>query len=202
MAVKVRGVGHLVLRVRELDRSLAFYVDLLGLEEVARRDFGEGPMVFLSGGATHHDLALVEVGSTPGPGSLHHLALKVGDGVDELAAAKRSLIDAGAAVAIASNFNPHRTPTWNMQAVIAIACHELGMTPAEAIAAATINGAHALARADRLGSLTPGKDADVILLNTDDYRDLGRYFGVNLVHVTIKRGVVIYREGELRGPGG
>jgi len=110
----------------------------------------------------------------------------------------RALVDAGAAVAIASNFNPHRTPTWNMQTVVALACHHMAMTAAEAIAAATINGAHALGRAGRIGSLEPGKDADVLLLNTDDYRDLGRYFGVNLVHMVFKRGARIYREGELR----
>jgi imidazolonepropionase len=74
----------------------------------------------------------------------------------------------------------------------------MAMTAAEAIAAATINGAHALGRAGRIGSLEPGKDADVLLLNTDDYRDLGRYFGVNLVHMVFKRGARIYREGELR----
>ena len=113
----------------------------------------------------------------------------------------RLLVDAGAAVAIASDFNPHRTPTWNMQTVIALACRQLAMTPEEAIAAATINGAHALGRGERVGSLEPGKAADLLLLNTDDYRDLGRYFGVNLVHMTIKRGVPIYREGELRGAG-
>jgi imidazolonepropionase len=72
------------------------------------------------------------------------------------------------------------------------------MTPEEAIAAATINGAHALSRGDRSGSIEPGKAADLILLNTDDYRDLARYFGVNLVYMTVKRGVPIYREGELR----
>jgi imidazolonepropionase len=110
----------------------------------------------------------------------------------------RLLVDAGAAVAIASNFNPHGAPTWNIQTVIALACRHLAMTPEEAIAAATINGAYALGRGDRAGSIEPGKVADLILLNTDDYRDIARYFGVNLVHMTIKSGVPVYREGELR----
>ena len=87
-----------------------------------------------------------------------------------------------------------------MQTVIAIACRHMAMTPAEAIAASTINGAHALGRAGRVGSIEIGKSADILLLNTDDYRDLGRYFGVNLVHMTIKGGRIIYREGELRTP--
>ena len=112
----------------------------------------------------------------------------------------RELMEAGAAVAIASDFNPHRNPTWNMQTVIALACRHMAMTPEEAIIAATINGAHALQRADRLGSLEPGKSADVLIVNADDYRDLGRYFGVNLVHKTIKRGVPIYEEGVVLGP--
>jgi catechol 2,3-dioxygenase len=82
-----------VLRVSDLDRALSFYAGVLGFREVARRDFGEGPMVFLSSGNSHHDLALVEVDSKPlNPGSsLHHLAIKVGDSLTELAQAKDSL---------------------------------------------------------------------------------------------------------------
>ena len=77
MTIAVSKIGHLVLRVSDLRRSLAFY-ELLGLHEVARRDFGEGPMAFLSTGNAHHDLALVEANVPPG-GALHHFALKVGD---------------------------------------------------------------------------------------------------------------------------
>jgi imidazolonepropionase len=62
------------------------------------------------------------------------------------------------------------------------------MTPAEAIAAATINGAHALRCADRIGSLEPGKQGDLLVLNASDYRELPYYFGTNNVHLTIKRG--------------
>jgi imidazolonepropionase len=113
----------------------------------------------------------------------------------------RALIEAGAAVALASNFNPHHTPTLNMQTVIALACMQMGMRPGEAISASTINGAHALGRAERIGSLEPGKAADLLLLNLDDYREMARYFGVNLVHATIKRGVVIYQEGAVRRAG-
>jgi imidazolonepropionase len=68
------------------------------------------------------------------------------------------------------------------------------MLPAEAITAATINAAHALRMADRVGSLEPGKQADLVVLNVSDYRELGYWFGVNLVHTTIKKGVVIYTE--------
>jgi imidazolonepropionase len=110
----------------------------------------------------------------------------------------RVLIAEGAAVALASNFNPHHTPTLNMQTVVALACMQMAMLPGEAISAATINGAHALGRADRIGSLEPGKSADLLLLNLDDYREMARYFGVNLVHAAIKRGSVIYQEGAVR----
>jgi len=113
------------------------------------------------------------------------------------AAPARALIDAGAAVALGSNFNPNHTPTMNMQTVVALACRELGMTAAEAISAATINGAHAVGRAERIGSLEPGKLANLLILNTSDYRDLSSHFGTNTVHVTIRRGDILYREGEV-----
>jgi catechol 2,3-dioxygenase len=94
VAIKVSKVGHVVLRVSSLDRSLPFYCDALGLSEVARRDFGEGPMAFLSTGNTHHDVALVEVGASAtasGGLGLHHFALRVGGSVDDLAAVKAHL---------------------------------------------------------------------------------------------------------------
>ena len=62
------------------------------------------------------------------------------------------------------------------------------MTPAEAIVAATINGAHAIRRGARAGSLEPGKDADLIILNAADYREIPYHFGWNQVHLTMKRG--------------
>jgi len=107
----------------------------------------------------------------------------------------RTIIDAGAAVGLATNFNPHHTPTLNMQAVVHLACVRMGMTPAEAITAATINGAYALGCADKLGSLEPGKLADLLILNISDYRELAHHFGTNLVHSTMKRGEFIYEEG-------
>jgi imidazolonepropionase len=109
----------------------------------------------------------------------------------------RMLIEAGAPVALATNFNPHLTPTLNMQTVVKLACVRMGMTPAEAISAATINGAHALHCATRIGSLEPGKLADLLILNISDYRELAHHFGMNLVQSTMKRGELIYKEGEV-----
>jgi imidazolonepropionase len=112
----------------------------------------------------------------------------------------RALIDSGTPVALASNFNPQHTPMPNMQTVVALACLRMGMTAAEAISAATINGAHALARADQTGSLEPGKLADVLILNAPDYREMASHFGMNMVFMTIKRGEFIYKEGEVARP--
>jgi imidazolonepropionase len=111
----------------------------------------------------------------------------------------RAFLDRGAAVALASNFNPHSSPGFSMQMVVALACSHMSMTPAEALSAATINGAHALGRAARTGSLEAGKQADLLVLNVPDYRDLCSCFGVNLVHLTMKSGHVIYREGAVSG---
>jgi imidazolonepropionase len=107
----------------------------------------------------------------------------------------RALIDSGAAIALATNFNPHHTPTLNMQTAVALACLRMRLTVAEALSAATINGAHALGCADRVGSLEPGKAADLLILNVPDYRDLAYTLGTNVVHLTMKRGEIIYREG-------
>ena len=114
---------------------------------------------------------------------------------DDRYAPARAMIDAGVPLALATNFNPQHTPTLNMQAVVNLACLRMGMTPAEAIAAATINGAHALGCADKFGSLEPGKAADLLILNISDYRELARHFGTNLVRSTMKRGEFIYEEG-------
>jgi catechol 2,3-dioxygenase len=97
--MRVEKVGHLVLRVRDIDAALAFYEGVLGLHEVARGDFGEGLMVFLSTGNAHHDIALVAAGDHATPGhALHHFALNIGSSLDELAAAKRHLEAQGVAV--------------------------------------------------------------------------------------------------------
>ena len=109
----------------------------------------------------------------------------------------RALIDAGVPVALGTNFNPHRDPALSMQTVVAIACLRLRMTVAEAIVSATINGAHALGRADRVGSLELGKSADLVILNVHDYREMEQNFGTNLVHLTMKRGEFIYKEGDV-----
>lgn len=114
----------------------------------------------------------------------------------------RALIDGGVAVALASGFGLEHGSTYNMQMVIALACAEMGMSPAEAISAATINGACALGCGDQCGSLQPGKRADLIMLNVEDYREIAHQFGVNHVHMVVKNGAVVYQEGEVAGCSG
>lgn len=111
--------------------------------------------------------------------------------------AARKLIDRGAAVALATDFNPETSPTYNMQTIVVLACNHMNMTPAEAIAASTINGAYAVGLADRVGSIQPGKQADVLLLDVSDYRELPYHFGVNPVSATMKSGRVICRASEV-----
>ena len=104
----------------------------------------------------------------------------------------RALIDAGAIVALATDFNPGTSPTVNMQMILSLACTHLRMTPAEAIVAATINPAYSLRRHQRTGSLEPGKIADIAVFDVGDYREIPYYFGVNTCWMTLKRGEIVH----------
>jgi imidazolonepropionase len=118
------------------------------------------------------------------PGCCFHLGLR------EYAPA-RALIDAGAVVALATDFNPGTSPTLSMPMVLSLACTQMRMTPAEAVAAATLNAAWSLRRADRVGSLEAGKQADVAFFDAEDYREIPYFFGVNRVAATMKRGRIV-----------
>jgi imidazolonepropionase len=102
----------------------------------------------------------------------------------------RKLIDNGVAVAVATDYNPGTSPTTSMPFVLSVACTHMKMSPAEAISAATINGACALNLQDRKGSLDPGKDADIAIFDAQDYREIPYWFGVNRCWRTILAGVV------------
>jgi len=130
-------------------------------------------------------LALSNVVCTLLPGCCFHLGLAH-------YAPARELIEAGAIVGLATDFNPGTSPTVSMSMILSLACTQMRMTPAEAIAAATINPAYSLRCHDRVGSLEVGKYADLAAFDVDDYREIPYYFGVNLCGLTMKRGTVIH----------
>ncbi len=100
----------------------------------------------------------------------------------------RGMIDAGAAVALTTDINPGSAPCPSMPLVMAIACRYQHLLPAEVLNAATINAAHATGMAGRVGSLEVGKQADILIVDSPDYRHLAYQFGHNLVECVIKRG--------------
>jgi imidazolonepropionase len=104
----------------------------------------------------------------------------------------RRLIDAGAPVALATDYNPGTSPTLSMPMAMSLACTQMKMSPAEAIAAATINGAWALRLADRKGSIQAGKDADFAVFDVADYREIPYWFGVNRCELTVMNGTIVH----------
>jgi imidazolonepropionase len=100
----------------------------------------------------------------------------------------RAMIDAGVALALATDINPGSAPCPSMPLVMAIAGRYQRTLPAEALNASTINAAHAIGLGDRIGSIEVGKQADLLIVNTPDYRHLAYQFGANLVETVIKRG--------------
>jgi len=101
----------------------------------------------------------------------------------------RLFIGTGVAVALATDYNPGSSPTLSMPMVMSLACTHMKMSPAEAIAACTINGAFALRIADRKGSVEAGKDADLAVFDVSDYREIPYWFGVNRCALTIANGI-------------
>jgi imidazolonepropionase len=103
----------------------------------------------------------------------------------------RALIDAGVAVALSTDINPGSAPCPSQPLVLALATRYQRLLPAEALNAATINAAFGVGLADRVGSLSPGKQADRLLLNCTDYRQVTYQFGGNLVEIVVKNGRVL-----------
>jgi len=128
-------------------------------------------------------LAQHETVATLVPGANYFLGLK------EYPNARR-LIDAGVAVALATDYNPGTSPTVSMAMAMSLACTQMKMSPAEAISAATINGAWALRLAERKGSIEPGKDADSAVFAVKDYREIPYWFGANLCAITVLNGAI------------
>ena len=102
----------------------------------------------------------------------------------------RRLIDAGVPVALATDYNPGTSPTISMPMAMSLACTHMKMSPAESIAAATINGAWSLRVAARKGSIEPGKDADLAVFDVKDYREIAYWFGSNHCSMAVLNGAV------------
>jgi len=127
-------------------------------------------------------LAKLETLATLVPGANYFLGL-------EKFPPARKLIDAGAAVALATDYNPGSSPTTSIPFILSLACTHMKMSPAESIAAATINGAWALSLAQRKGSIERGKDADLAVFGVEDYREIPYWFAANRCTLAILNGI-------------
>lgn len=133
-------------------------------------------------------LARTDTVATFVPGANYFLGLK------QYPAARR-FVDAGVAVALATDYNPGSSPTASMPFVMSLACTHMGLSPAEAVAAATINGAWALRMQDRKGSIEAGKDADLAVFEAKDYREVAYWFASNRCVFTVLNGVMVASGG-------
>jgi imidazolonepropionase len=137
-------------------------------------------------------LAKSHVTCTLLPGCSFHLGTRP--------APARALVDSGAIVALATDFNPGTSPTVSMPMILSLACTQMRMTPAEAIAAAAVNSSYSLGLSAQIGSLEVGKYADLAAFDVADAREIPYYFGVNLCCFTMKRGEIIYCRPMLHRP--
>src|SRR5580765_2245520 len=109
----------------------------------------------------------------------------------------REMIEAGLAIVLATDFNPGSSPTPSMPMVLSLACTQMKMSPAEAITASTVNAAYSLNRGDSIGSLEPGKVANFVVFDCEDYRELAYWFGIPQTHSVYVRGDCVSRSGGL-----
>jgi len=107
----------------------------------------------------------------------------------------RALVDAGAAVALATDFNPGSAFTESVPLVMSLAATQLNLAPAEALAAVTVNAAHVLGRADRVGRIAPGYDADIVLVDAPDWRHLAYHLGGDVIRSVITGGTIAWSRG-------
>ncbi|RDU36503.1 imidazolonepropionase [Neobacillus piezotolerans] len=109
----------------------------------------------------------------------------------------RKMIDSGVAVALSTDCNPGSSPTVSMPLIMNLACLKMGMSPEEVITAATINAAHAIGRAGKVGSIETGKQADILIANVPNYKKLQYNYGMNHTDTVIKKGKIVVRDGVL-----
>lgn len=109
----------------------------------------------------------------------------------------RLMIDEGVPVAISTDFNPGSSPTMSLPFIMNLACMHMGMTLEEVLTATTINAAYALNRGHEIGTLEAGKQADIVLLDVANYKQLQYFYGMNHTHTVIKSGRVVVRDSIL-----
>ena len=107
----------------------------------------------------------------------------------------RRFIDAGIPVALATDLNPGTSPTLSLPLVLSIACVEMGLTPAEALAAVTINAAHSLGLGAQIGSIEPGKQADLVVWDVPALEQIPYWLGARLARTVVKRGSIVFERG-------
>jgi imidazolonepropionase len=134
-------------------------------------------------------LAMKEAGVTPVllPGTAFFLGKKQ-------YAPARKMIELGLPIALATDYNPGSSFTQNMNLILSIACTQMRMLPAEAICSSTLHSAHALRRDKELGSIEPGKKADIVLHDIPNFRYLPYHYGMNHVRMVIRHGEVVYQK--------
>jgi imidazolonepropionase len=179
---------RILRRARELGLHLKLHADELtplgGAELAARLGAASADHLLCITDAGIDALAAADTVATLLPGTAFFLGVAY--------APARRLIGRGLAVALASDCNPGTCPTENLPLVGAMACTQMRMLPGEAVTALTLNAAAALRRASRVGSLAAGKQADLIVCDVPNYRQLFYHFGVNHVRAVIKRGRVVF----------
>jgi imidazolonepropionase len=179
---------RLLSRANELGLQLKLHADELtplgGAELAARLGAVSADHLLCITDAGIDALAASGTVATLLPGTAFFLGL-------EYAPARR-LIERGAVVSLASDCNPGTCPTENLPLVGSMACTQMGMLPGEVLTALTLHAAAALGRADRIGSLAPGKQADLVVFSVPDYRHLFYHFGVSHVWRVFKRGRVVF----------
>jgi imidazolonepropionase len=163
-------------------------------------------------GDQFNELGAVDLAIELGARSIDHLEATGESGVRKLAASDvaavllpasalfldrpmppaRALADAGAAIALATDFNPGSAFCESLALVCSLACTQLHLSPAEALAACTVNAAHVLGLAERRGRIAVGHDADLVLLDASDWRHLAYHLGGDLIATVIRRGAVAW----------
>jgi imidazolonepropionase len=179
---------RILTRARDLGFRLKLHADELtplgGAEQAARLGAVSADHLLCITDAGIDALAASDTVATLLPGTAFFLGVPY--------APARRLLDRGLTVALASDCNPGTCPTENLPLVGTMACTQMRLTPAEALCALTLNAAAAVSRSDRLGSIEVGKQADLVIVDVPDYRQLFYHFGGNHVWRVVKRGRVVH----------